>query len=70
MNASVTLYICPKCFMVCETGEKCHQHQILLECEPGEFGDERRKPVRNQFGVYVSRAPRWYLEAIGWIKAK
>jgi len=56
--------------MVCETGEKCHQHQLLLECEPGEFGDERRKPVRNQFGVYVSRAPRWYLEAIGWIKAK
>jgi hypothetical protein len=69
-DTSKTLYICPKCFWVCDTESKCHQHQLILACEPGEFGDERRRPVRNQFGLFVSRAPRWYLEAVGWIRTK
>lgn len=62
-------YICPVCFRTCDTIEECHNHQ-MLECEVGEFGDERRKPVQDPFGNYVSRAPRWYLEAVGWLPAE
>ncbi|HLE14031.1 MAG TPA: hypothetical protein VI776_04720 [Anaerolineales bacterium] len=40
----------------------------MLECVPGEPGDDRRKPVSDRFGNLVSRAPRWYLEALGMIQ--
>jgi hypothetical protein len=56
-------YICPICFRVCETESECHEHRMVL-CETGHPGDERRKPVPDQFGNLVSRAPRWYLEAV------
>jgi hypothetical protein len=62
-----TIFICPTCFRVCETESECHAHR-MVECDPGQPGDERRKPVTDQFGQYVSRAPRWYLEAMGWTK--
>ena len=55
-------YLCPICFRVCETEAECHKHLMVL-CETGHPGDERRKPVSDQFGNLVSRAPRWYLEA-------
>jgi hypothetical protein len=48
---------------VCETEAECHEHLMVL-CETGHPGDERRKPVSDRFGNLVSRAPRWYLEAI------
>ena len=70
MSEVETLYICPKCFQVCETEELCHQHQQMVECEPGKAGDERRKPVRDRFGHFVSQAPRWYMEAVGWLKTR
>ena len=57
------LYICPICFRVCETEDECHEH-LMVECETGHPGDERRKPVTDQFGNLVSRAPKWYLEAV------
>lgn len=66
MSEKVTFYICPICFRVCDSERQCHEH-LTLPCDAGEAGDERRKPVRNQFGQYVSRAPRWYLEAVGWL---
>jgi len=70
---STILYICPTCFRVCETEQECHEHQMTAEhqmfaCNPGKLGDERRKPVSDRFGKYVSRAPRWFLEAAGWIE--
>lgn len=60
-------FICPICFQVCETEKECHRHQ-MVKCEAGRPGDERRKPIRDQHGHLVSRAPRWYLEAVGWIR--
>lgn len=66
MDAETDFYICPTCFQVCETEKECHQH-IMIACHPGEVGGERRKPVLNKQGIMVSRAPRWYLEAIGWL---
>ncbi len=69
MGNEKVLYICPICFRTCETEEQCHTHQMIA-CNIGDPGDERRKPVKDRFGRYVSRAPRWYLESIGWIQTK
>lgn len=60
-------YICPVCFQVCDSEKECHAHRMLA-CNPGEPGDERRKPVKDPFGQDASRAPRWYLEAVGRIR--
>jgi hypothetical protein len=60
-------YICPVCFQVCDTKRECHEH-MMVECNPGQEGDVRRKPVQDRFGNLASRAPRWFLEAVGWIK--
>ena len=67
MENENVFYICPICFQVCESEQECHAHR-MVECYPGEPGDERRKPVTDHFGQIVSRAPRWYLEAVGWIE--
>jgi hypothetical protein len=67
-DRDTVLYICPVCFRVCETERECHQHRTR-ECHPGHPGDETRKPVMDQYGHYVSRAPRWFLEAQGIIPA-
>ena len=67
MDREAHFYICPVCFRVCDTKIECHAHQ-LLECQVGDLKDDRRKPITNHFGKLVSRAPRWYLEAQGWVK--
>lgn len=67
MNDNQTIFICPICFQVCDTKIECHQH-LMVECNTGKPGDERRKPVEDHYGHFVSRAPLWYLEALGWIK--
>ena len=66
MESSEIFYICPVCFQTCDTEIECHAHR-MIECEVGTPGDERRRPVADRFGNYVSRAPRWYMEAVGWI---
>jgi hypothetical protein len=43
---------------------------MMIKCKTGELGDERRKPVYDSYGHIVSRAPRWYMEAVGWIENK
>lgn len=69
MGKTTLVYICPKCFEVSfEKGDaNKHAHKMIL-CDFGELGDERRKPVKDKFNHYVSSAPRWFLEAIGWYK--
>ncbi|MDX1437813.1 MAG: hypothetical protein R3335_13450 [Anaerolineales bacterium] len=37
----------------------------MIICNPGEPTDDRRKPLRGSGGILLTRAPRWYLEAIG-----
>ena len=69
MNKDEIIYICPKCFQVCDSEIECHQH-LMVRCIPGEPGDERRKPINDNYGQFVSRAPRWYLEAVGWVESK
>jgi hypothetical protein len=59
-----TFYLCPFCFRLCDTDEHCHEHPMVC-CEPGEWGDNRRKPVTDLRGDIQSPAPRWFLEATG-----
>ncbi len=66
-NESV-LYFCHTCCRVFESYPEAHEHDEMVECHPGELDDERRKPIIDKNGHVMTRAPRWYLEAIGVIK--
>lgn len=68
MNANTTFYLCPICFETSEVEAKQHGHP-MLRCDAGQPGDERRKPVMDERGNLKSRAPRWFLEAIGSLPA-
>jgi hypothetical protein len=69
MNTSHTFYICPICFTVCDEWRECHDRPMIL-CDAGEPGDERRKPLRDNTGRLISHAPRWFLEAVGWLPGR
>ena len=54
MNNDEVIYICPKCFQVCDSKIECHQH-LMIKCNPGGLGDTRRRPIYD-------------LEAVGWVE--
>ncbi len=62
------IYICPQCFKISDTLGHCHGCPMLC-CAPGKPGDWRSKPVSDGHGRIWSRAPRWFLEAAGWVQA-
>ena len=68
MEGNKTFFICPVCFRVCESEQECHQHRTVA-CNAKEEGAACRRPLQDRFGQFVSRAPRWYLEAQGRIPA-
>jgi hypothetical protein len=68
MDKNYDFYLCPTCFEACKTPKEGHNH-AMLSCYAGKPGDERRKPMTDIYGNYVSRAPRWFLEATGQIPA-
>jgi hypothetical protein len=68
MNANAIFYLCPYCFEVSEAEGDHHGHR-MIRCDAGEPGDERRRPVIDERGNLKSRAPRWFLEAIGSLPA-
>ena len=68
MSEEGVFYICPVCFQACDSEVECHRHK-MVECRPGRAGAVSRQPVRDAAGRLVSRAPRWYMEAVGWVKA-
>jgi len=63
-----SLYVCVYCYQVCDNPISCHSSPMLV-CRPGVPGSERRKPLVDRSGNLLSRAPRWFLEATGWINA-
>jgi len=69
MNTNRTFYLCPICFGAFESDGEHHGHRLIW-CDAGEPGDDRRKPVVNGSGRITSRAPRWFLEAIGTLPAR
>ena len=69
MDPPDSFYICPYCFQICEHDSRCHNHPMVL-CTPGRWGAAARMPLTNPRGELKSRAPRWYLEAVGWTQAE
>ncbi len=68
MGDPESFYICPYCFSICDKDIHCHDHP-MVHCIPGRWGVPARKPVSDPCGNLRSSAPRWYLEAVGWIQA-
>jgi hypothetical protein len=64
-----TILFCPRCFQICESPTHEHDHETI-RCEIGKIGDVRRKPIYDRNGRLLTRAPRWFLESIGWIEAE
>jgi len=64
------IYICPRCFRICESKDVDHEHPRLIACNVGEEGDERRKPITDEHGNLLSRAPRWFLEGLGVVETE
>ncbi len=62
-----TIIFCPTCFQICESLIHEHDHELIL-CDVGEVGDVRRKPIYDRQGRLMTRAPRWFLESVGWVK--
>ena len=63
-----SFYLCPICFEVYDHAGECHGRR-RIQCDAGEAGDERRKPIA-EGGRFTSRAPRWFLEAVGWSRLR
>ncbi len=70
-NSNDRFYLCPICFAVCESEIACkaHNHQMIW-CDPIELTDEQRKPLMYTDGRLATRAPRWFLEAVGALPAR
>ena len=69
MDPKYMFYLCPICFEVSEF--ECEHHgRPMVRCDAGQPGDERRKPIINGGGNLKTRAPRWFLEAIGSLPAQ
>ncbi|MGH2523556.1 MAG: hypothetical protein ACRDH2_13715 [Anaerolineales bacterium] len=68
MNTNRAFYLCPLCFEAFEAEGEHHNHR-LVRCDPGEPGGERRKPIVRA-GRLASRAPRWFLEAVGSLPSR
>lgn len=58
MSDEIEFYICQMCFRTSEKGEVCHS--TMIPVVSGKPGDSRRKPIKNNYGKYFSRAPMWY----------
>ena len=68
MTTAFLFYLCPTCFNVSEKSVVCHEHRMIL-CDVETLDDKRRCPVIDTSGRVHTRAPRWFLEAVGWMKA-
>jgi len=64
MNNTSIFYLCPKCFAAFDDEPADHPH-AMLRINPAVLDVEARQPVMDQNGNLQSRAPRWFLEAIG-----
>jgi hypothetical protein len=70
-NSNDKFYLCPICFATCESEIACkaHNHRMIW-CDPIRLTDEQRKPLMYADGRLASRAPRWFLEAVGALPAR
>lgn len=56
------VYLCPKCLQGQEAAGPCpNDGTQLIECEPGSRDDPARRPIIDNEGRVLTRAPRWWL---------
>lgn len=59
-------YMCPKCMEPAEEPTPCPNcGGERIPCRPGDPDDPCRKPMMSSSGEIRSRAPVWWLRAIG-----
>jgi len=57
------VYLCPRCFEAQNTPGNCPNDGMeLLSCQPGDPDDPCRRPLMDNKGNIVSRAPVWWLQ--------
>jgi hypothetical protein len=62
-------YMCPNCMEPAEEPTPCPKcGGNRVPCRPGESDDPCRKPFMAPTGEIRSRAPVWWLQAIGRLK--
>ena len=62
-------YMCPKCLEPAIQAEPCPNcGGKRVPCRPGKADDPCRKPFRSPSGAILTRAPEWWLRAIGNVK--
>lgn len=62
-DASIEIYLCPRCLIAGGTPGVCkHCGQELITCQPGSCEDPQRRPLIDRQGNVRSRAPIWWLK--------
>lgn len=60
------LYLCPNCFNALQAEAMAEPCEVcghsLIECRPGDTDDPCRKPMMDDDGDLVTRAPMWWVE--------
>jgi hypothetical protein len=62
MDPDCNFYICMTCFRVSESERSCHGH-IMIHCDARGQDVEKRKPLMDNDGDLLGRAPVWFIEA-------
>jgi hypothetical protein len=58
----VSIYLCQRCFTPAREGGACANCGAeVIGCRPGDPDDPCRKPLMNNKGEVLSRAPMWWL---------
>jgi len=59
-------YMCPKCFEAADDPTPCPRcGGKRAMCQPGAADNPIRKPLMSATGELKSRAPVWWLQAVG-----
>ena len=61
MATNRQVYICRVCHLVGRRELTCHPGKSV-QCDAGEPGDERSKPLFDVKGNLVTRAPKWWVD--------
>lgn len=62
MSVNRTVYICRVCHLVGRRPLTCHPGKSV-QCDAGEPGDDKSKPLFDRKGKLVTRAPKWWVDA-------
>lgn len=63
MSRNMIFFLCPKCFTLREGDSEPHHHG-MIRVDASKLTEEQRKPLFDEEGKLVSRAPKWFLKAL------